>query len=76
MMGAMLVSTLKIPSSSADDDVYPVYIDEVGYQLKGTLRVDPTTCSMPAHLFFSPLQTKCVDNMSCVRFPFPKSPFY
>ena len=72
----MLVSTLKIPSFPPNGDVYPVYIDTVGFKLTGTLHGDPTTRSLPAHLFVSPLETERVDKMTCVRVPLPKSPFY
>ena len=75
-MSEMLVSALKILSSPPHGNVYPVCINMVGFQLTGTLHGDPTRRSMAAHLFVSPLQTKRVDNMTCVRVPLPKSPFY
>ncbi|KAK1233694.1 hypothetical protein PQX77_003141 [Marasmius sp. AFHP31] len=53
-----------------------IFIDEVGFELKGTFFEDPTTHPTPAYLFISPLRTELVNGLHCVRFPFPQSLVY
>ena len=77
-MWEISVSILKIPLPSPlmIINVYSVYIDQVGFELRCTFHDNPTTRPTPAFLFSSPLQTECVNDMTCVRFPFSKSRFY
>ncbi|KAK1215638.1 hypothetical protein PQX77_021762 [Marasmius sp. AFHP31] len=53
-----------------------IFIDKVGFKLKGTFLQDPTTCATPAYLFISPLRTELVNGLHCVCYPFPRSQFY
>ncbi|KAK1221911.1 hypothetical protein PQX77_015270 [Marasmius sp. AFHP31] len=59
-----------------DDVTDVVYIDQVGFHLQGTFPVDPTNHSTPAYLFVHPLPTEFIDNLHCVRLPFPEKLFY
>ncbi|KAK1227384.1 hypothetical protein PQX77_009622 [Marasmius sp. AFHP31] len=53
-----------------------VYIDQLGFSLEGTFPHDPTSRSTPAYLFLRPLHTELINNLHCVRYPFPKNLFY
>ncbi|KAK1233321.1 hypothetical protein PQX77_003528 [Marasmius sp. AFHP31] len=53
-----------------------VYIDQVGFELKATFHHDPATSSTPAYLFVPPLPVEIINNMKCVRYPFPRPLFY
>ncbi|KAK1230257.1 hypothetical protein PQX77_006658, partial [Marasmius sp. AFHP31] len=53
-----------------------VFINQLGFRLKGTFHDDPTSRSTPAYLFVRPLPTEFVNNARCVRYPFPKNSFY
>ena len=57
-------------------NVYPVYIDHVGFQLKGTFHDNPTTRSNPAFLFAPPLRIKSANSMDCIEFTPADSLFY
>ncbi|KAK1219017.1 hypothetical protein PQX77_018269 [Marasmius sp. AFHP31] len=48
----------------------------VGFQLKGTVSVDPTNCSTPTYLFVRPLPTEFINNLHCIRYPLPEKLFY
>ncbi|KAK1216707.1 hypothetical protein PQX77_020659 [Marasmius sp. AFHP31] len=58
----------------SDDASHVVYVDQVGFRLKGTFLEEPAQCAPPAYLFVPPLRTKLINDMCCV--PFPKSVFY
>ncbi|KAK1216414.1 hypothetical protein PQX77_020967 [Marasmius sp. AFHP31] len=58
------------------DNMRTVCIDQVGFYLKGTFVNDPTTCNLPAYLFFPQLHTEVINNLYCVRHPLPQSLFY
>ncbi|KAK1215978.1 hypothetical protein PQX77_021398 [Marasmius sp. AFHP31] len=53
-----------------------VFIDELGFRLEGTFHHDPMSRSTPAYLFLRPLHTKFINNLHCVRYPFPENLFY
>ncbi|KAK1233561.1 hypothetical protein PQX77_003283, partial [Marasmius sp. AFHP31] len=59
-----------------DDVRRIVFIDQLGFRLKGTFHNDPTSRSTPAYLFVRPLPTEFVNNARCVRYPLPKNLFY
>ncbi|KAJ8086054.1 hypothetical protein PM082_004873 [Marasmius tenuissimus] len=52
------------------------YIDEIGFQLKGTFLNDPTSLPIPTYLFVLPLLTEFINNTHCIRYPFLKNIFY
>ncbi|KAK1222725.1 hypothetical protein PQX77_014430, partial [Marasmius sp. AFHP31] len=60
----------------SDDMRDLVYIDQVGFNLKGTFVNYPTTCNLPAYLFVPPLRTEVINNLYCIRHPLPQSRFY
>ncbi|KAK1217129.1 hypothetical protein PQX77_020222 [Marasmius sp. AFHP31] len=53
-----------------------LYIDQLGFRLEGTFHDDPTSRSMPAYLFVKPLPTEFINNLHCLRYPFPRNLFY
>ncbi|KAK1234585.1 hypothetical protein PQX77_002211 [Marasmius sp. AFHP31] len=53
-----------------------VFIDELGFRLEGTFHHGPTSLSTPAYLFLRPLPTELINNLHCVRYPFPENLFY
>ncbi|KAK1221718.1 hypothetical protein PQX77_015473 [Marasmius sp. AFHP31] len=72
---AFLCQSLRFCDDSEDvTDV--VYIDQVGFCLQGTFPVDPTNHSTPAYLFVHPLPTEFINNLHCIRYPFPEKLFY
>ncbi|KAK1216803.1 hypothetical protein PQX77_020555 [Marasmius sp. AFHP31] len=72
---AFLCQSLRFVDDSEDvTDV--VYINQVGFHLQGTFPVDPTNHSTPAYLFVHRLPTEFIDNLHCVRLPFPEKLFY
>ncbi|KAK1234886.1 hypothetical protein PQX77_001903 [Marasmius sp. AFHP31] len=52
-----------------------VFIEEIGFRLLGAF-LEPASRSTPAYLFVPPLPTEFINNMHCVRYPFPKALFY
>ncbi|KAK1221719.1 hypothetical protein PQX77_015474 [Marasmius sp. AFHP31] len=72
---AFLCQSLRF-GDDCDDVRDIVYIDQVGFRLEGTFPVDPTNHSTPAYLFVLPLPTEFIDNLHCVRLPFPEKLFY
>ncbi|KAK1215780.1 hypothetical protein PQX77_021590 [Marasmius sp. AFHP31] len=72
---AFLCQSIHLYNDSADvEDL--VYINQVGFRLKGTFSNHLTNCSMPAYLFVCPLPIKFINNAHCVYYPFPKNLFY
>ncbi|KAJ8096016.1 hypothetical protein PM082_015237 [Marasmius tenuissimus] len=72
---AYLSQSLHLCNDSKDvRDV--VYVDRVGFNLKGTFFNNPTTCNPPAYLFVPHLRTELINNLYCVRHPLPQSLFY
>ncbi|KAK1224117.1 hypothetical protein PQX77_012976 [Marasmius sp. AFHP31] len=66
-----------LPFLNGCDDVEDVvYINQVGFELTTTFRYDPTTSSTPAYLFVPPLPVEIINNMNCIRYPFPEPLFY
>ncbi|KAK1233558.1 hypothetical protein PQX77_003280 [Marasmius sp. AFHP31] len=53
-----------------------IFIDQLGFRLQGTFHDDPTSRSIPAYLFLRPPPTEFVNNVHCVRYPFPENLFY
>ncbi|KAK1216705.1 hypothetical protein PQX77_020657 [Marasmius sp. AFHP31] len=53
-----------------------VYIDQVGFYLEGTLLDDPTNLPVPAYLFVQPMPIEFINNVPCIRYPFPENLFY
>ncbi|KAK1234707.1 hypothetical protein PQX77_002084 [Marasmius sp. AFHP31] len=72
---AYLSQSLRLCYES-DDVRCVVYIDQVGFNLKGTFVNHPTTCNLPAYLFVPPLHTEVINNLYCIRHPLPQSRFY
>ncbi|KAK1224179.1 hypothetical protein PQX77_012931, partial [Marasmius sp. AFHP31] len=72
---AYLNQSLRLYDDS-DDMRDLVYIDQVGFNLKGTFVNYPTTCNLPAYLFVPPLRTEVINNLYCIRHPLPQSQFY
>ena len=64
------------PYYSSDYLAHLVYVDQIGLKLRGVFHDNPTERLTPVFLFLSPLQIECINNMTCVRFPFAKCPFY
>ncbi|KAK1234959.1 hypothetical protein PQX77_001829 [Marasmius sp. AFHP31] len=75
LRNAYLCQSLPILSNCNDVDRV-VYIDQVGFELKATFHHDPITSSTPAYLFVPPLPVEIINNMQCVRYPFPRPLFY
>ena len=72
----MSVSNSMVLPSSLNVDVYPVYIDHVGFRLKGTFHDNPSTRSTPAFLFCPPLPIEYVNDMPSIQYPLSGSLFY
>ncbi|KAK1218293.1 hypothetical protein PQX77_019027 [Marasmius sp. AFHP31] len=51
-------------------------LHEVGFCLQGTFLDNPANHSTPAYLFVHPPPTEFVNNMHCIRYPFPDKPMY
>ncbi|KAK1218772.1 hypothetical protein PQX77_018529 [Marasmius sp. AFHP31] len=62
--------------SNCNDVERVVYIDQVGFRLKATFHHNPTTSPTQAYLFVPPLPVEIINNMKCVRYPFPRPLFY
>ncbi|KAK1230149.1 hypothetical protein PQX77_006770 [Marasmius sp. AFHP31] len=60
----------------SDDVKYIVYINQVGFNLKGTFVNDPTTCNLPAYLFVPRLRTEIINDLYCICHPLPQKLFY
>ncbi|KAK1224290.1 hypothetical protein PQX77_012798, partial [Marasmius sp. AFHP31] len=58
------------------DMKYVVYIDQLGFRLKGTFLDDATSRATPIYLFVRPLPTEFIHNVRCVRYPLPEPLFY
>ncbi|KAK1217935.1 hypothetical protein PQX77_019391 [Marasmius sp. AFHP31] len=72
---AFLCQSLHFGDDCADvRDV--VFINMVGFRLRGTFPNNPTNHSTPVYLFVHPLPTEFIDNLHCVRLPFPEKLFY
>ncbi|KAK1218532.1 hypothetical protein PQX77_018786, partial [Marasmius sp. AFHP31] len=52
------------------------YINQVGFNLKGTFVNDPTTCNLPTYLFVPRLRTEIINNLYCICHPLPQRRFY
>ncbi|KAK1219295.1 hypothetical protein PQX77_017993 [Marasmius sp. AFHP31] len=53
-----------------------VYIDLVGFCLKGIFCEDPATRPKPAYLFIRPLHTELINGLHCFRYPLSRNRFY
>ncbi|KAK1220006.1 hypothetical protein PQX77_017246 [Marasmius sp. AFHP31] len=62
--------------SNCNDVRRVVYIDQVGFKLKATFCHDFMTSSTPAYLFVPPLPVEIINDMKCIRYPFPRPLFY
>ncbi|KAK1224178.1 hypothetical protein PQX77_012930 [Marasmius sp. AFHP31] len=72
---AYLSQSLRLYDDS-DDMRDLVYINQVGFNLKGTFVNNSTTCNLPAYLFVPPLRTEVINNLYCIHHPLPQSQFY
>ncbi|KAK1216487.1 hypothetical protein PQX77_020904 [Marasmius sp. AFHP31] len=61
---------------NSDDVEDVVFINEIGFYLKGAFHDDPTTCSTPAHLFVPPLLTEIINDTHHICYPLPEKLFY
>ncbi|KAK1218019.1 hypothetical protein PQX77_019317 [Marasmius sp. AFHP31] len=53
-----------------------VYINQVGFRLKGIFCEDPTTRPKPAYLFIRPLHTELINGLHCFRHSPSQNIFY
>ncbi|KAK1223008.1 hypothetical protein PQX77_014128 [Marasmius sp. AFHP31] len=53
-----------------------VFIDEVRFSLVGTFQYNPAKSTTPVYLFVPPIPVKLVDNIYCMHYPLPNTPFF
>ncbi|KAK1215598.1 hypothetical protein PQX77_021787 [Marasmius sp. AFHP31] len=53
-----------------------VFIDEVRFSLVGTFQYNPAKSTTPVYLFVPPIPVKLVDNIYCMHYPLPDTPFF
>ncbi|KAG7091527.1 hypothetical protein E1B28_010556 [Marasmius oreades] len=53
-----------------------VFIDELGFELTGTFKSDPSSCNFPKYLHVPPISPAWINNMPCLRWPINTPLFY
>ncbi|KAK1226152.1 hypothetical protein PQX77_010877 [Marasmius sp. AFHP31] len=53
-----------------------VFIDEVHFSLVGTFQYNPAKSTTPVYLFVPPIPVKLVNNIYCMQYPLPDTPFF
>ncbi|KAK1222026.1 hypothetical protein PQX77_015158 [Marasmius sp. AFHP31] len=73
---AYLSQSVPFAEDCDEPNVDLMFIDEVQFSLVGTFQYNPAKSTTPVYLFVPPVPVKLVDNVYCMCYPLPDTPFF